>query len=268
MKRMAPAPHARSLLGVVVVLVLALTCFAGVELVRLHKKGNASSVAEAATKAERSHIDIIDVLTKVRTAKSFTNEAVADEDLDIILKAGINAPSARNSQPWHFSVVRDAEILKEIEAGMGGGGGMMIPPPGGQAPSQGGQTPPPGGPASPPAQGQVGGVPRRLSLASAKVAIVVSGTSNLSTDPFDCGLACQNMSVAAMVLGYATKIVSSPTDAINGARKDYFHELLGIPKGMNAIAVLLIGVSDESVDAITGASTRRAFDDVVTYVTR
>lgn len=266
MKRMAPAPHSRSLLGVA--LVLALACYAGVELVQPHKKGNASSVAEAATKAERSGIDIIDILTKARTAKSFTNEAIADEDLDVILKAGINAPSARNSQPWHFSVVRDAEILEEIESSMGGGGGMMVPPPGGQAPSQGGQTPPPGGPAPAPAQGRVGGAPRRLSLASAKVAIVVSSTSNLSTDPFDCGLACQNMSVAAMVLGYATKIVSSPTDAINGARSDYFHKLLGIPKAMNAVAVLLIGVSDESVDAITGASTRKAFDDVVTYVTR
>jgi len=58
MKRMAPAPHSRSLLAVA--LVLALTCYAGVELVQPHKKGNASSVAEAATKAERSDIDIID----------------------------------------------------------------------------------------------------------------------------------------------------------------------------------------------------------------
>ncbi|MGQ9622357.1 MAG: hypothetical protein ACUVTO_02755 [Candidatus Caldatribacteriaceae bacterium] len=74
------------------------------------------------------------------------------------------------------------------------------------------------------------------------------------------------MSIAAMVLEYATKIVSSPVNAIDGEKKEYFYKLLGIPEGMHAVAVLLIGVSEERVDAITGATPRKAPGEVVTYV--
>ncbi|MGQ9622358.1 MAG: nitroreductase family protein [Candidatus Caldatribacteriaceae bacterium] len=102
---------------------------------------------EVVAKAGCGDIDILSVLTKARTAKAFTDEEVRDEDLEIILQARINALSARNRQPWHFSVVRDRAILEEIEQSVG----FALP----------------GGVAQP---------PRRLFLSSAKVAIVVSGT--------------------------------------------------------------------------------------------
>jgi nitroreductase len=105
-----------------------------------------------------------------------------------------------------------------------------------------------------------------LLLSSAKVAVVISGTSEWPTDSFDCGLACQSMSIAAMVLGYGTRIISSPGSAIDGKKREYFHKLLGIPEGMHAVAILLIGISEERVDAITGATPRKAPDEVVTYV--
>ena len=103
---------------------------------------------------------------------------------------------------------------------------------------------------------------KKLSLADAMVAIVVSGATTMSTDSFDCGLACDRMSVAAMALGYGVKIASSPAGGINVS----FKEQLGIPDDMEAIAVLLIGVVDASYDSISSATTRNALDDVVTYV--
>ena len=103
---------------------------------------------------------------------------------------------------------------------------------------------------------------KKLSLADATVAIVVSGTANMSTDSFDCGLACDRMSVAAMALGYGVKIASSPAGGINAS----YQEQLGIPDEMEAIAVLLIGVADASSDSVSSATTRNALDDVVTYV--
>ena len=103
---------------------------------------------------------------------------------------------------------------------------------------------------------------KKLSLADATIAIVVSGTANMSTDSFDCGLACDRMSVAAMALGYGVKIVSSPAGGINASYK----EQLGIPDDMEAIAVLLIGVADAPYDSVSSATTRNALDDVVTYV--
>ena len=54
-------------------------------------------------------------------------------------------------------------------------------------------------------------------LGEAPVAIIVyMDETTSSTNPsFDCGLACQNMVVAASALGYGAKIVAYPTDALN-----------------------------------------------------
>lgn len=46
--------------------------------------------------------------------KEFVSQPVTDQQLDIILKSGIKAPSARNNQPWKFTVIRDEPTMKEI----------------------------------------------------------------------------------------------------------------------------------------------------------
>lgn len=214
------------------------------------------TAAEDTTIKKSGSVDILNILTKAKTAKRFTKDPVSDQDLTTILQAGINAPSALNSQPWHFSVVKEKVILQEISDNMG--------VPGGPAGSKGPQSPSPVG--KMPAGKTAAPSGPRLALTDATVAIIISGTSALTTDAYDCGLASQNMSIAAMSLGYAAKIVSSPTIALNGDKKEYFHKMLGIPDNMDAVAVLMLGVSEEKVDAITGATTRYSFNDVVTYV--
>lgn len=46
--------------------------------------------------------------------KAFTSEPVTDQQLEIILKSGMKAPSARNNQPWKFTVIKDESTMKEI----------------------------------------------------------------------------------------------------------------------------------------------------------
>ena len=77
---------------------------------------------------------------------------------------------------------------------------------------------------------------------------------------FDCGLAAQNMVIAASSLGYGVKIISSPTMTLNGANHDAICAKLGVDPSLQAVAVLLIGVPDESVDAVSGASTRETLE--------
>lgn len=64
------------------------------------------------------------VVTDISTTQYFTEETVSQEDMETLVQAGINAPSAMNGQPWHFSVITDAEVLKQISGGMGGGMGF------------------------------------------------------------------------------------------------------------------------------------------------
>lgn len=49
-----------------------------------------------------------------RSIRSFNGMKVEDEKLDKILRAGMQAPSAYNQQPWDFIVVRNKESLVRL----------------------------------------------------------------------------------------------------------------------------------------------------------
>jgi len=53
-------------------------------------------------------------MTRVSVRK-FTDQPVEKEKIETILRAGMAAPSAVNSQPWHFAVVTDRKKLDAIE---------------------------------------------------------------------------------------------------------------------------------------------------------
>ncbi|GHV63026.1 hypothetical protein AGMMS49587_11690 [Spirochaetia bacterium] len=46
--------------------------------------------------------------------RNFVAGAVLKADLDLILQAGIRAPSANNRQPWQFTVVQNQNLAKQI----------------------------------------------------------------------------------------------------------------------------------------------------------
>ncbi|MDR1398779.1 MAG: nitroreductase family protein [Treponema sp.] len=47
-------------------------------------------------------------------ASNFIAGAVSKGDLDLIVKAGVRAPSASNRQPWHFTVIQSYDLVKQI----------------------------------------------------------------------------------------------------------------------------------------------------------
>lgn len=57
-----------------------------------------------------------------RNVRRFTDQAIADADLDRILSAGRLAPSAKNRQPWDFVVITDRDQLRRLSGVWKGGG--------------------------------------------------------------------------------------------------------------------------------------------------
>jgi nitroreductase len=49
-----------------------------------------------------------------RSIRKYTGDSVREEDLMGIVKAGMNAPSAGNEQPWHFVIIHDRTKLNAI----------------------------------------------------------------------------------------------------------------------------------------------------------
>lgn len=57
---------------------------------------------------------VTDLLLSASSPRNFTTVPVTDQQVDLILKCGIKAPSGRNNQPWRFTVVKDEAIMKSI----------------------------------------------------------------------------------------------------------------------------------------------------------
>ena len=49
-----------------------------------------------------------------RSIRKYKDTDVDDSVLNEVIKAGMNAPSAGNAQPWHFIIIRDQKILVKI----------------------------------------------------------------------------------------------------------------------------------------------------------
>ena len=47
-------------------------------------------------------------------ARNYASGAVTKTELDLIVQAGIRTPSAANRQPWHFTVVQNQTLVKQI----------------------------------------------------------------------------------------------------------------------------------------------------------
>jgi nitroreductase len=157
---------------------------------------------------------VTDLILKSYSARTFTSEAVSDQDLNIILKCGIKAPSSRNGQPWKFTVVRDTARTKPIIGNINQG----------------------------------------------NVLILVSGPEGQASD-FDCALATENMNIAAQSLGLGARIYGGPVRSVNSTMK----EKLQIPAGFSVVTILRIGHIENNADAISAASTRKNFEDIVNF---
>jgi nitroreductase len=159
---------------------------------------------------------VVNALLSAYSERNYTSEPVTDQHLDLILQCGIKSPSARNNQPWKFTVVRDEATMKEAIN----------------------------------------------NVTNGNVLIIISGQeSQTGTTPdFDCGLATQNMFIAAHGLGLGARIYGSPTGNVNSKK-----ELFQIPACYKAVIILRIGNVDKTVDAVTAATPRKTTEEIVNY---
>jgi nitroreductase len=152
-------------------------------------------------------------ISSVYSTKLYTNMPVAPKDIDIVLKCGIKARSARNTQPWHFTVIKDVQTMKKI-------------------------------------------IPDTLE---GNVLIVVSGSEQGNGVVFDCGLATENMYLAAQALGLGSHIYTGPIANLN----QNYKSLIGISAGYTGVSIIKIGNIKDNVDSVSSASLRRSDSEFI-----
>jgi len=59
-------------------------------------------------------MDAIDAILTRRSIRHFNPQPVPEEEIQVLLKAAMYAPSAGNAQPWHFVVIDERAVLDEV----------------------------------------------------------------------------------------------------------------------------------------------------------
>ena len=60
------------------------------------------------------HSAILDTIRRRRTIRHYTDQDVGSNDIELLLTAGMSAPSIFNRRPWHFVVIREPAARKLI----------------------------------------------------------------------------------------------------------------------------------------------------------
>jgi len=58
--------------------------------------------------------DVINAILTRRSVRAFEDRQIKKEDLDAILKCAAYAPSAMNTQNWHFTAIREAAFIEKV----------------------------------------------------------------------------------------------------------------------------------------------------------
>ncbi|TAJ19579.1 MAG: hypothetical protein EPO65_06425 [Dehalococcoidia bacterium] len=177
--------------------------------------------------------DVATLFENQRAVRAFSDRPVDDTTVTEVIRAATHAPSSQNAQPWRFIVVRDpaqkavmSEVYEECFLQVYGAG----------APAR--------------ADG-------RQPWTQVPVLIVccigVQGRPNIATGA-SIYPAVQNLMLRARSLGLGTVMTT-----LFRLQRDRFHEILGIPEGWEAAAIIPLGWPDRNY----GPNHRPPVDEVV-----
>jgi nitroreductase len=71
-------------------------------------------VVDRLVQDEEISMEAIEAIMTRRSVRRFTESPVTDAELEVVLRAAMNAPSAGNEQPWRFVVVRERDNLRRL----------------------------------------------------------------------------------------------------------------------------------------------------------
>lgn len=182
--------------------------------------------------------ETIETILNRRSVRVYSEEQIKQEDLDLILKAGYNAPSGCNMQPWHFTVVQNQELLKKIsddsKKEFANSENEMF---------------------------------RKMAtnenynvFHKAQTVIFVSGEKTSPSAIMDCSAAAQNMLLAAQTLNIGTCWIGLCTFLFK-SKPEESKELLKIPEGYDPYFAITFGYKK-----YPNAKAPARRENVITYI--
>ncbi len=182
--------------------------------------------------------ETLKVIASRRSIRKFKDEQIKDEELKLILDAGLMAPSGHNDQSWYFTVLQNKSLIKEVsdgaKEGMRKSGVDWIV--------------------------TMGSNEKLNIFYNAPTAIIVSAKKDAVTPLADICAAMQNMLLAAESIGIGSCWI--------GFARFYFsspesYTRLGIPDGYEAHYGLVLGYKLENTKAVAPPKKYKQYYNII-----
>jgi nitroreductase len=165
--------------------------------------------------------DTLKTIAKRYSCRDFSDEAVSGADLRAIANAGIQAPSGMNRQGWQIIVVKNKELLSELESeGMRALSGLPDKAIYNRIMSRGGKL---------------------FYNAQAMIFIAVKEASPKGAELIDLGIVAQNISLASSSLGIDNSHCGLIAFCFSGGKAEEFKRKLKFPDGYECGCGVLLG---------------------------
>ncbi len=170
------------------------------------------------TKGKEGEImnEVLKAIGERRSIRAYTDEPVKSEHLEILKTAALQSPSARNLQPYHFAFVTDPEVLKEfthdaqVALSRRENAGALVKDPSYDV------------------------------RYKAPLVVFIFATIPGNFTLVDCGIACENLALAAHDLGLGSVILGMPRDVFHSEfAEKWYQRLCPNEKGEFAIAIAI-----------------------------
>jgi len=163
--------------------------------------------------------EIIKTILGRRSVRNYSEKQIKSEELDLIIKAGLYAPSARNEQSWHLTVIQDKEVIDKLNKASKD---VMLR-------------------FDDEHLKKFGSDENFHLFYNAPTVIVVSGEKTSIASRIDCSAAIQNMLIAAESFNIGTCWIGLVTPLFQSERAEEFENLFDIPKGYELYFAVAVG---------------------------
>jgi nitroreductase len=154
--------------------------------------------------------DVINNINSRRSHRGYQPQQIKDGELTAIIDAGLNAPSARNMQNWHFTVIRSKELIDGINGGVKSRMGEKERERWASRP---------------------GGFEAFDIFYGAPAVVVLSGVKGDRYSLINCSIAMQNMCLAAESLGIGSCMIGMVSPLFDSPEGEPHIAKLNIPEG-------------------------------------
>ena len=154
--------------------------------------------------------EVLKAIHDRRSTRGFNDVQLTEEQLQVLIDAALASPTARNTQMWHFSFVQNRELLDACSSDLVGGRGLD----------------------------------KDFHVFYHAPTVVFISRPEKCDNSFvevDCGIACENIVLAAQSMGLGSVIIGMIKDVFMSDKGECYSKAIGIPEGYCFSIAVAIG---------------------------